>query len=194
MSAAVLAPTAVPPPGRHTTGRWQIDARHTAVTTRVRVLGVPLQGRFAAAEGVIDVPDDITRSQVSVTVRSDSFETGIASHTRFAHGRHFLDAAEHPTLTFSGDRLRPILESLVTAGGDRPLWWLEGELTALGVTRPLRIALGVVRHRDDGEALEFHATATVRRSDFGVVSLGPLIADTVELRISGLARRTPAIA
>lgn len=190
MSSAVLTPAVVTArPGRTMTGRWVIDSRETAVTIRVRMFGIPLRGRFAGATGLIDVPDDITRSRVSATVRSDGFRTGWIQRNRHARSARVLDAAAHPNLSFFAAGLRPIMESIVTADGERPLWWLAGELTVMTVTRPLRLALGVVQLSDDARALEFGATATLRRSDFGVTHLGGLISDTVDVTVLGRAHR-----
>jgi polyisoprenoid-binding protein YceI len=186
MSTAVLIPASVTASGRHVTGRWVIAPQQTSVTTRVRALGIPVRGRFGHATGVIEVPNDITHSQVSATVRTDSF-------TGPLHGggarTTLLDVAAHPRLTFSASGLRPITEPLVTADGERPLWWLPGEVTAMGHTRPLRLALGAVRPSDDGATLEFSATATVRRSDFGVGRFRRLIGDLIDVSIRGMAHR-----
>lgn len=192
MSIDVLAPGAATTSRRHTTGRWVIDPDRTIVETRVRALGLPVYGRFASATGLIDVPRDITRSNVTVTVRSDTFETGSVARDRRARGGGFLDAHVHPTLSFSASGLRPIMETLVTADGDRPLWWLAGEVTARGVTRPVSLALGVVRHHDDGRALEFNATARIRRSEFGAVGKRALIGDVIDITVRGWAHREPA--
>ena len=183
MSNAVLAPRA---PARTMTGRWVIDPGDTAVTIRARMLGVPVRGRFDGAEGMIDVPEDITRATVSAIVPSDRFRARWAPRGR---SERLLAAAVHPRLSFTAAGLRPIMESVVTPDGERPLWWLSGELTVMKVTRPLRLALGIVRLCDDAPALEFGATATLRRSDFGVTDLRGVIGDTVGVTVRGRARR-----
>jgi polyisoprenoid-binding protein YceI len=181
MSSAVLTR---PAPARTMTGRWVIDEGETAVTIRTRMLGIPVRGRFEGAAGLIDVPDDITRANVSATVRSDSFR---ARWIRRNHPARILDAAAHPSLSFSATGLRPIMESVVTLDGARPLWWLTGELTVMDITRPLRLALGVVHLRGDARALEFGASATLRRSDFGVTNLRGVVGDTIDVTVRGLA-------
>lgn len=176
-----------PVPARTMTGRWVIDPGGTAVTIRTRLLGgVRVRGRFEGAAGVIDVPEDLTRAKVSATVDSDRFRAWWAPRDRFTR---LLDTTSHPHLSFSGAGLRPIMESIVTPDGERPLWWLSGELTVMQVTMPLRFALGVVRLRDDAPALEFGATATLRRSAFGVAHLRGVIGDTVDVTVRGRAHR-----
>jgi polyisoprenoid-binding protein YceI len=159
----------------------------------VRALGVvAVHGRFSQATGRIDIPHDITCSRVWVTVRSDSFQTGSASYDRWAKSAAFLDTAAHPTLSFRAAGLRPIMDSVVTDEGARPLWWLPGLLSAKDVTGPLRFALGVVRVCDDGSELDFDATARLRRSDFGVTRLRGLIGDVVDVVVRGRAHRRDA--
>jgi hypothetical protein len=123
---------------------------------------------------------------VSASVRGDRFRARWASSERLAR---LLDTTSHPRLSFSGAGLRPIMESIVTPDGERPLWWLPGEMTVMQVTRPLRFTLGVVRLGDDGPALEFGATARLRRSDFGVTYLRGVIGDTVDVTVRGRAHR-----
>jgi polyisoprenoid-binding protein YceI len=184
MSSAVLTVAPVATPGRTTTGRWVIDSQRTTVAVHLRAFG-----QFASATGLIDIPDDITRSRVSVTVRSDSFHTGSTFRDRRAASARLLDAAVHPILSFSASGLQPIMESVVAADGGRPLWWLPGELTVREVTRPLRLALGVVRLNEDGTALEFGATTTLRRSDFSVTHMRALVSDVIDVVIRGRAHR-----
>lgn len=190
--STVLPPHEVATAWRTTTGLWEIDSRTTTVTVRMRAFGVPVHGSFAQASGVIDIPSDITRSRVSATVRSDSFQTGRAFHDRRAMGAAFLDAAAHPSLSFHASGLRPIMDSVVTDGGARPLWWLPGHLTAKEVTAPLRLALGVVRVCADGSELAFDATARLRRSHLGVTRMRGLIGDTIDVVVRGRARRRDA--
>jgi polyisoprenoid-binding protein YceI len=193
MSSAVVTLAPAWTPGRTTTGRWVIDSRQTVVAVRLRALPFPVRGRFSGATGLIDIPDDITSSQVSVAIRSDSFDTGSAVRDRRAGGAALLDATAHPIVSFSANGLLPIMESVVAADGGRPLWWLPGELTVKDVTRPLRLALGVVRLDDDGAVLQFDATATLRRSDFGITRFRGLIGDQIDLVIRGRAHRQHAL-
>ena len=85
--------------------------------------------------------------------------------------------------------MEPILESFVTHDGDRPLWALVGDLSLGGVSRPARIAVGVVRTVDDGDAVVFSGSASLRCSDFGIRRPGRLLSDTFHLRIMGIAYR-----
>jgi polyisoprenoid-binding protein YceI len=165
-------------------GRYGIDAARTRVEVGVRVAGLRLWGVFDAVDGELEVPGDLRAARASVTVDAARLSWGGRGRDRVA-GR-VLDSAAHPLIRFDADHMEPILESFVTHDGDRPLWALVGTLTLCGVTRPVRVAVDVVRPTDNGAAVQFGATTVVRRADFGMRRRG-LIGDTVRVRIKGVA-------
>ena len=70
---------------------------------------------------------------------------------------------------------------------------MHGELTLLGVTRPVVLEASLNRLGVDPsnrrEAAGFSATAAIRRSEFGLTTASALIADVVHLRIEVIAHR-----
>ncbi len=170
-----------------TQGRYLVDARRTRVAVMVRCVGVPVRGVFDDHAGVLDVPADLTAARAVLCVDATSLRTGGRRRDRLAHA--ILDGQAHPAIRFEADRMEPIVEPFVTHDGDRPLWALVGHLTLAGVTRPIRLAVGVVRPVDNGAAIEFSATATVRCSDFGLHRRGGLVGDVVRVNIVGTADR-----
>jgi polyisoprenoid-binding protein YceI len=185
MSTAVLTRPSSPFVAPCSGTRYVIDSERTTVSVRVRKLGIPVRRRITALAGVIDIPADMTQAQVSVTMQAASLRTRVGPRGTAS----VFDAAAHPALTFEGRGLQPIVHSMVTADGDRPLWWLTGDLTVLGVARPFRLAVGAVHRGRDGRSLEFNATATLRRSEYGVGRLGAMVSDVVRVSICGRAAR-----
>lgn len=193
MTAAVLATGAADRCARRTVGTFSIDPSSTRIDVSLRQAGMPVRGCFLAAEGTIDVPDDIRSASVSVRFDATAFRSGRRRRDRRVHARLVAGDAD-PVVSFEAGRMEPILESFVTPDGDRPLWRLIGELTLGGVTRQVAIAIGRVRiHPDDG-ALEFAATTTVRCSELGLPRRGGLIGDTINVIITGRADRVLAAA
>lgn len=182
-SCPVAADTGMP----RTVGRYVIDAASTCVEIRTRCAGVPVGGSFDAVAGTINVPSDLTRATVSATVQPAGFAPSAGPLGGLLRRAFQTDVG--PVAQFDATRMEPILDSFVTHDGDRPLWALVGTLTLGGVTRPLRIAVGVVRPVDGGAAIAFSGTATLRCSTFGVRRRGGLLSDTVRVRISGVASR-----
>jgi polyisoprenoid-binding protein YceI len=185
MSTAVLTRPSSPIVAPGSGARYVIDSERTSVTFQVRRFGIPLRGRFATLAGVIDIPADMTQAQVTITMQAANLRTS----TGLRRATAALDAGAHPSVEFEGHGLQPIVHSMVTADGDRPLWWLTGNLTVLGVVRPFRLAVGAVHRGRDGRSLQFNATATLRRSEFGVGGLGPMVSNVVRVSIRGRAER-----
>lgn len=171
-----------------TVGHYVLDGESTSVEVRTRYAGVPVGGTFDGVAGTIDVPNDLTGAAAAVTVDTTSFAPVAGPLGGLL--RSGLEADAGAVAHFEAARMEPILESFVTHDGDRPLWALVGRLTLGGVTRPLRIAVGVVRPIDGGAAIAFSGTTTLRCSDFGVRRHGRLLADAVRVRITGVASRT----
>ena len=65
----------------------------------------------------------------------------------------------------------------------------EAGATSSGDSLLARIAVGVVRTVDDGDAVVFSGSASLRCSDFGIRRPGRLLSDTFHLRIMGIAYR-----
>lgn len=170
-----------------TLGQYAIDTARTRVEIRARYLGLPVGGVFDDVAGTIDVPSDLAAAGVAVTIDPASFHTGGGPFGTWLRAGFAADAGA--VVRFEAGRMEPILESFVTHDGDRPLWALVGNLTLCGVTRPVRIAVGVVRPLDDGVAIAFSGTTVVRCSDFGVRRQGGLLSDTIRVRIIGIASR-----
>jgi len=85
--------------------------------------------------------------------------------------------ANHPNATFKSSK--------VEAAGENKLK-VTGDLTIRGTTRP--VVLDVTLNKssnDEGRGkLGFDATATIKRSEFGVAKFIPNVADEVDIRIT----------
>ena len=94
----------------------------------------------------------------------------------------FLDLAKYPTIDFDSTSVQRINDHTVR---------VSGELTLLGVTRPLSFDVTVARETAGGrERLAFHAQTTIDRLEFGMNSGFPLVSRDVELTISSEAAET----
>lgn len=184
--------SATPTPGtgdavtRRIGGHYSIDASRTTVDIALRYMGLPVGGTFDRVTGSITVPDELRSASVAVTLDAASLHRVRGRKQRWAGA--LLDADVHPFVHFEADRMEPILESFVTHDGDRPLWSLVGRLTLCGTTREVHVAVGAMRPIPD-DGLAFTGSTTVRCSAFGVHRRGGLLADTVRVRIAGVATR-----
>ncbi|MEU1181726.1 YceI family protein [Streptomyces sp. NPDC005820] len=151
--------TELPPPGP-----WTVDPAHSTVGAVAQHLGISsVRGRFtdfAAAIGI--APDDVTESRVEAVIRADSIDTGNGTRDTHLRSADFLDAANHPEITYRST-------GLTVAGPDR--WTVHGDLSLRGVVRPVDLDLAYLGTGADpwgGTRAAFRATAELHREDFAM--------------------------
>ena len=161
--------------------RYDLDPNHTRIDFSWTHFGFshPM-GRFDKFEGDFQFdPADPTHSSVTVTIPVSSIDTGVAKLDAHLQGADFFDVAKYPTATFRSTR--------VERAGEHGLK-VTGDLTLHGVTRPVVLDVVVNKvgpHPMGGRAAAgFDATATIRRSDFGISNYVPNVSDEITLSIS----------
>ena len=161
--------------------RYDLDARHTQVRFGWSHFGFShQQGRFdqVDAQFQFDAADP-THSTLSVTIPIASIDTGVPALDEHLKSADFFDAARFPTATFKSTR--------VEAAGPRALK-VSGDLTLHGVTKPvvLDVTINEVGPYPMGgrPAAGFDATATLKRSDFGITQYVPKVSDEIALSIT----------
>lgn len=180
-------PVLVANPAQLPAGAYTLDKTHASLTFKVSHMGMSqYTARFAELDGTLDLnPADATKSKVSVTVNPASITTDYpnAKKTDFdaelAQGANWFNAGKFPEIRFVSTRL----EKLTDTTGK-----MTGDLTFLGVTRPLTLD---VKFNGGYEkmpmlnlpALGFSATGKLRRSDWGMTTYMPMVGDEVSLLI-----------
>jgi polyisoprenoid-binding protein YceI len=161
MTAAIQIPSYI-------AGTWDIDPVHSDVSFSVRHMMVSkVRGRFGSISGEITTAEDVTKSTVTATIDATSIDTNNEQRDNHIRSADFFDVENHPTWTFTSTAVR-------VDDGD---FFLDGELTIKGVTRPVTLALEVSGFGPDaygGTRAGFSATNTISRSDFGVDISMPL--------------------
>jgi polyisoprenoid-binding protein YceI len=142
---------------------YAIDVVHSEMTFRIRHLMGRVFGTFTDWEGSFTVnPADVsTLDAVSVTVRTESINTLNEQRDDHLRTDDFFDVANHPTMTFSSNRV--VVNGRAVA--------IEGDLTIRGTTRPVVLTgeyLGEGADPWGGERVAFVASTVVDRQDFGV--------------------------
>lgn len=149
-------------------GEWVIDPTHSQVMFMVRHTIVPIRCAFIDFKGTITTAEHPEDSKVEVTINAGSFSTGFAYRDgRIANFPDLLNAAGFPEITFTSNRV-------TSQGNGRH--WIDGELTARGVTRPVRLDAQLIGFSDDdeyGARVGFTATANLDRRDFGMTAKTP---------------------
>jgi polyisoprenoid-binding protein YceI len=166
-----------------------MDPARTVVSFEVRNLGLSVQhGRLYGATGTVALDAEAGSGRIDIVVDARSIETGNEATEKFLRGQGLLDVEQYPEIAYKAERV-------VFANGEPER--IEGELTLLGVTRsvPLTVAhYGCTRGTLPArERCTIDATASFRRSAFGMTRYRALISDEVKLaiRAEGVLPPTP---
>ncbi|MCL1595490.1 MAG: YceI family protein [Actinomycetia bacterium] len=175
--------------GRETpaTGVWDIDPEHASMTFEAKHMMIAkARGSLSDANGTITVENDPADSSVELSIPVASLQSG--SKERDAHllSEDFLDVANHPTMSFSGDKVEIV--------GDR--YRLHGELTVKSVTRPVILDFefnGAIIDPWGNARAAFSASTAIDRTDWGLTwnmpleTGGVLVGKTVKITIEAEA-------
>jgi len=178
LALGVLAQTRMPAAAA---ANWRIDPARTHIAFAIDAIGYPrTHGQFRQFEGRISVDlDHPDRSSVAFHVQSQSVDVGSPSFDDYMRSVAFLDAAHYPSIDFVSKTVEKVGDHTVRVTGD---------LTLLGVTRPLSVDVEVQREAGgSGGRLDFLAKTSIDRLAFGMNSGFPLVSREVELVISSEA-------
>ena len=160
---------------------YKIDANHTDVVASWSHFGFsnPI-AHFGKVDGQITYdPANVGASKVEVTIPLDGLNSHVEAFDEHLRSEDFFDAAKFPTVTFKS--------TSVKAAGKGKLS-VTGDLTIKGITKPVTLAVTInkvgVQPMAKREAAGFSATATVKRSDFGLGLYAPNVSDAVKLTIT----------
>jgi polyisoprenoid-binding protein YceI len=174
------APAVSKNPAGASAGAYRLDPRHASVIARVDHMGGLSKSvfRFNEAAGTLDWnPTQPERSQLTVTVDPRSIDNPVAGFAEELGGERFLNVAAYPEMKF-------VSRSIQRTGPDRGR--IIGDLTFLGVTRPLTLDTtfnGWRKNNRGVDSLGFTATGSFKRSDFGFSGMAGAIGDQVDLVI-----------
>lgn len=165
---------------RITAGTYRTDPSHTLVGWKVSHFGFnDYFGQFGDVAGTLNLdPANPSRASVDITVPVSGLSTASSALTAHMQRADFFDMPNHPTVRFVSTAVEVTQDRVVIAGN----------LTIRGTTRPVILSTRFVGagtnpyNRQD--TIGFHATTTIRRSDFGMSYGVPMVSDDVELTIS----------
>jgi polyisoprenoid-binding protein YceI len=168
---------------------FQIDPAHSPIEFSVAFMGLSkVRGAFADFAGAIALDRaDLTRSSVTVVIRTRSLTTFNAQRDRDLKGADWFDVEKYPLAVFSS-------REIVTQGQG---YLMRGSLTLHGVTREVEIPImlnGRIKGPGGDDIVGFEGHAALNRKDYGVIGpanynalleLGKaMVADEVDLPLS----------
>ena len=166
---AIGAATAAP-------ATYKIDERHTFPAFQVSHMGFSLQlGRFDKTSGTLTIDLTAKTGAVDVTIETASINMGFDLWNKNVDDR-YLHSAQFPTMTFKSSKFRFKGNQLVA---------VDGELTLLGVSKPVRLTVDLFKCAQSPlskkDVCGAHATSTIKRSDFGMLANLPDIGDEIKI-------------
>jgi polyisoprenoid-binding protein YceI len=156
---------------------WRIDEAHTAIGFKVAAAGRrPVQGRFTRFAGDIFLDlDHPEKCFTRFTVEAGSVEAGAQPYSDIIKSAALLNAAQFRTLSFASTAFEKI---------DAHTARLAGDLTMVGVTRPIALTVEIETESPaKGRAVTFQATGTIKRSEFGMMWGIPSVSDALEITV-----------
>jgi polyisoprenoid-binding protein YceI len=179
---ALSAVAAIAPPSLATSrSNWEINPERTHISFVIDAVGYPrTQGEFHHFEGRISVDfDHPAESRVSFNVEAQSIDVGSSSFDDYLRSEAFLNVTQFKQIAFVSTAVEKISEHEIRVTGD---------LTMLGVTKPLTVDVEVSRPPGQTRArLEFTARAKIDRLAFGMNSGFPVISRDVDLMVASEA-------
>jgi polyisoprenoid-binding protein YceI len=167
---------------------YTIDPSHLTVAFKVHHVGYfHMVGLFTKGSGAFSFDEDaLNLSDLKVVIKTNSVFTGHKKRDAHLRSADFLNASEFPEMVFTG--------KTVEKTGDKT-GKLHGELTLLGVTRPLTLDIRWNKSADHPIykrwTVGVDATGALKRSDFGMAYAvkNGWIGDDIDLTIGFEAYR-----
>ncbi|MEW5356523.1 YceI family protein [Streptomyces sp. 16-176A] len=182
-ATAPEAPAAVNPDLAALTGDYTIDPAHSTLGFTARhAMVTNVKGRFTEFTGALHLDGaDPAASTATLDIAMDSIDTGSADRDGHLKSADFFKTEEFPSMTFRSTRAEAL-------GGDD--YRITGDLTILGVTKPVTIDLefnGAAKDPFGNERVGFEGKTEILRSEWGLTwnaaleTGGVLVSDKIKL-------------
>ena len=157
-----------------------MDASHCIPVFEFKHLGMTTQtGRFDKVDGTFSMDRDARVGHVLFNIETASLNMGFGTETPNSPGYHLFDVARFPVMTFKSDKLFFDDSKNVVAAA--------GQLTMLGVTKPITVSVSRFKCSLNPMIQKMmcagNISATVKRSEFGMMRYIPAISDEVKVSI-----------
>jgi polyisoprenoid-binding protein YceI len=158
---------------------YTLDTSHTFPRFEINHFGFSTHhGQFDKTSGKLVLDRAAKTGSVEITVQTASIDTGDPKLEEHLRSPDFFNVGKFPTMVYKAKTIR--------FNGDVPAS-VEGELTLLGVTKPLTLTISRVvcaphpyyKKEDCGAEV----TGTLKRSEFGMTKYVPAVGDEVTLHI-----------
>jgi polyisoprenoid-binding protein YceI len=150
-------------------GTWIPDPAHSSFEFVARHLMAKVRGRFPDFTATVEIAERPEDSSAQVELDAKSVTTRDERRDGHLQSADFFHVEQHPKITFQSTAVRP--------GPEENRWLLDGDLTIIGVTRPVTWDLefhGATQDPWGGTRAAFSATTEVNRDEWGLSWNAPL--------------------
>ncbi len=156
---------------------FQVDAVHSSVLYRVKHMSASYAyGRFNDFSGSFTIdPADATKCAFDLVVKSAAIDSGNEKRDQHLKSPDFLNAKQFPTITFKSEKVELKSEDTLL---------VTGNLTLHGTTKRVTIEVvktGTATGPRGGKVAGIEANFTIKRSDFGMKNMIPMVGDEIRL-------------
>jgi polyisoprenoid-binding protein YceI len=165
-------------PAKVPAGLYALDKRHSSLLAKIGHMGgfSRFTMRFDRLDGAFTYdPADWAHTKFALTIDPASVNTGLPDFDKTLAGPSYLDAKQHPSITFVTTEVK----------GEGGKGTVAGDLTLLGVTKPVTLNVtfngvgpGLL---GAGTRLGFSGDAHIKRSDFGLTTMHQVAGDDIDL-------------
>jgi polyisoprenoid-binding protein YceI len=159
--------------------RYTLDPSHSFPRFEINHFGFSThRGQFNKTAGKLMLDRAAKSGSIEVTVQTASISTGDPKLEEHLRSPDFFNVDKFPVMTFKSKAIK--------FNGDVPAN-ATGELTLLGVTRPLTLTISQVKCAihpyNKKEDCGAEVSGVLKRSDFGMKNYIPAVGDEVTLHI-----------
>ncbi len=161
-------------------GQYTLDKNHATLLFKIDHMGFSkFVGRFNDFDATLDFDaDNVANSRLEAVVNMASVDVNNGNFEETLRGNEWFNTQAYPQAFFKTTGVKNISGSSAD---------FEGELTFLGVTKPIIIRVhfngGATNLLTYKYTIGFSATSTFKRSDFGLDRYIPTVGDEIELEV-----------
>jgi len=165
---------------------YNIDPSHTYPSFEADHMGLSVwRGKFDKSSGTITLDRAAKSGSLDITIDASSIDFGMPKLNEHAKTADMFNVEKFPTMSYKSKSFKFNGEQLVE---------VDGELTMLGVTKPVKLMVDkfkcIMSPRLKREVCGADATAEFKRSDFGLNFGLPAFSPEVKLAIQVEAIKT----
>lgn len=158
---------------------YNIDPTHTYPSFEADHMGLSVwRGKFDKTSGTVSMDRAAKTGGLDIKIDPASIDFGLEAMNKHARGEDMFNVTKFPTITYTSKSFKFDGDQLVA---------VDGELTMLGVTKPVTLKVNkfkcIMHPRYKKEACGADASAEFKRSDFGLNYGLPNFSPEVKLAI-----------